>query len=174
MKKHLTLAAAALIAALSLTCIMKFTAHATSLTGITVGNPTAQSASPTVTNLTVTGTITAAAIITTGNTLGAAPSAQTLAAAFQINADACGGVKLISSAGVVTSSTTTPLPAAAAGNAGCAMDVVNVGASPITIKLVAGSYNWAGAADVVLGSSDTFRIVSSGSQWYQVGGTGNN
>jgi hypothetical protein len=110
----------------------------------------------------------------TGGQLVALPAAQSLAAAFQINADACGGIKQITAVAPVTSSTTVPFPAAAAANAGCMMDVVNVGPTSITIKLVAGSYNWAGAADVVLGSSDTFTVGSNGAQWYQFGTTGNN
>lgn len=184
MKKYLKLSVAALVAALALTYLNPVTrAWAT-----TMVTPAAVSTWPyTLLTLSSQTTLTSAATEThsgsvsfsgtttfTGNRLGAIPSAQTVAAAFQIAADACGGTKLISSAGVVSSSTTTPFPAAAAGNAGCSMDIVNVGASAITVKVVAGSYNWAGAADVVLGSSDSFRVGSSGSQWYQIGATGNN
>ncbi len=53
LRKALTFAALTLVAALTVVVV----AHATSMTGVTVANPTAQSASPTVTNLTVTGTL---------------------------------------------------------------------------------------------------------------------
>lgn len=125
--------------------------------------------------LTVQGPANFTGTVSMGSQLSPIPAAQTLAASGIIAADACGGIKQITSAtGAISTSATTPLVAAAAGNAGCMMDIVNVGPSAITVKVVAGSFNWAGAADVVLGSSDTFTVGSNGAQWYQFAGTGNN
>lgn len=109
----------------------------------------------------------------TAGTLSPIPAAQTLAAAFQIAADACGGIKQITSAAPVTSSTTTPFPTAAAANAGCDMSIVNVGASSITIKAVALQFFPLNNADVVVGSSSTLTVISNGTYWYQTGGTQN-
>lgn len=99
------------------------------------------------------------------------PATQVVAAGDSIVANACGGVKQISSAGVVSSSTTFPFTAAAAANAGCDMSIVNVGASTITVKAAALQFFPLNNADVVLGSSSTLTVISNGSFWFQTGGT---
>lgn len=171
MKKSLQVAGLALVAALASTFIVPQLAWARPTNAWQFATLLLQSNQ----TLTVQGPANFSGPVSmTGGQLTAIPAPQTVAAAFQINADACGGIKQITSAGVVTSSTTTPLPAAAAANSGCMMDIVNVGPASITVKLVAGSYNWNGAADVVLGSSDTFTVGSNGSQWFEFGTTGNN
>jgi len=105
------------------------------------------------------------------------PAIQTIGAGGTIAADACGGLKRITSTADRTTSTTNSFTAPATksdtGNAGCTMDVVNVGDYAITIDYNA-LFNGAGAANVVLGSSDTVRVASDGAMWYQVSGTGDN
>ena len=103
------------------------------------------------------------------------PASQTIAATETITADACGTIKRITSASAVTTGTTDTFTAPAAANAGCIMDIVNVGGSAITLDNNANFFS-AGAADVVLGSSDTVRVGSTGGSgyWYQISGTGNN
>lgn len=98
------------------------------------------------------------------------PAAETIAAAATITANACGGVKRITAASAVTTNTTDTFTAPAAANSGCVMDVVNVGANAITLDYNA-NFHAAGAANVVLGSSETVRVASTGSGgfWYQIG-----
>lgn len=75
----------------------------------------------------------------------------------------------------VTTSTSATFTAPAAGNEGCCMDVINVGAQNITLDQNA-DFLSAGGADVVLGANDTVRVCSTGASghWYQIGATGNN
>lgn len=101
------------------------------------------------------------------------PAAQTIGAAGTVAADACGGIKRITATAARTTSTTDTFTAPATSNSGCAMDVINVGGFAITLDNNA-NFNSAGAADVVLGASDTVRVASNGSMWFQIGGTGNN
>lgn len=112
---------------------------------------------------------------TGGGMLGVPIAAQTISAGNVIAADSCGGAKLITSAGTVTTDTTNTFTAPAAGNARCCMDVINTGANQITLDANA-NFKSAGAVDVVLGTTDTVRVCSSGASgaWYQVGATGNN
>lgn len=107
--------------------------------------------------------------------LGAIPTAQTIAAEGTITADACGGVKRITAAGEVTTNTTNTFTAPAAANAGCCMDVINVGSNAITLDTNV-LFISAGGANVVLGEGDTVRVCSTGAsgKWYQIGATGNN
>lgn len=102
-------------------------------------------------------------------------STQNIAAGDTVNADACGGIKLIASGGAVTTSTANTFTAPSILNAGCCMDVVNSGAQNITLDNNA-NFVSAGAADVVLGAGDSCRVCSSGAsgKWYQVGATGDN
>jgi len=103
------------------------------------------------------------------------PAAQTIAETNTITDDACGTAKLITAAGAVTTSTSATFTAPAAGNEGCCMDVINVGAQNITLDQNA-DFLSAGGADVVLGANDTARVCSTGASghWYQIGDTGNN
>lgn len=112
--------------------------------------------------------------VATGITL-TMPAAETVGAAGTITADACGGIKRITSTAARTTNTTDTFTAPAAGNAGCLMDIINVGGFAITLDYNA-NFHAAGAADVVLGSSDTVRVGSTGASgfWYQIGGTGAN
>ncbi len=102
------------------------------------------------------------------------PAAQTIGAGGTVAADACGGMKMISSAGGVTTDTTDSITAPAAGNAGCCMRIVNVGANSITLDNNA-HFASAGAADVVLGATDAADVCSSGAlgKWYQTGASNN-
>jgi hypothetical protein len=83
--------------------------------------------------------ITAAGYVGIGNTAPDGPlvvnhpAAQTIAAGNTIADDACGSLKLITSAGAVTTGTTNTFTAPAAGNKGCIMHVCNTGANNITL-----------------------------------------
>ena len=103
------------------------------------------------------------------------PAAQTIEAGNTIAANACGTIKIITSAGDVTTSTTNTFTEPAATNAGCCMDVINTGANTITLDANT-NFVSAGAANVALGAGDTVRVCSTGAsgKWYQIGATGNN
>ena len=101
------------------------------------------------------------------------PTAQTIASGNTIASDSCGSVKLITSAGAVTTSTTNTFTATSAIYKGCCMRVINVGANAITLDNNANFFS-NGAADVVLGAADTVEVCTDGSFWYQIGATGNN
>lgn len=103
------------------------------------------------------------------------PAAQTIEAGNTIAANACGTIKIITSAGDVTTNTTNTFTEPAATNAGCCMDVINTGANTITLD-VNTNFVSAGAANVALGAGDTVRVCSTGAsgKWYQIGATGNN
>lgn len=95
-------------------------------------------------------------------------SAQTISAGTTIVAnDSCtNGIKQITSAGAVTTNTTNTFTAPAAGNTGCRMTVVNVGANNITLDNNA-LFKSAGGADVVMTPDDVVEVFSTGSVWYQ-------
>lgn len=97
------------------------------------------------------------------------PSSQTISAGNVITDDGCGTIKQITSAGAVTTDTTNTFTAPAAGNKGCCMDVVNVGAQNITLDNNA-NFVSQGAADVVMTGNDAVRVCSTGSggKWYQI------
>lgn len=108
----------------------------------------------------------------------AQPATETVAAGETIEADACGGLKKITAASAVTTDTSNTFRSTstlAAGDFPCYMDVVNVGPAVITLDFNVDTFHSAGGANVVLGSSDTVRVVAmSGFGWTQVGATGNN
>lgn len=104
---------------------------------------------------------------TAGKFIVAPPSSQTIAATNTITADGCGAIKRITAAGAVTTSTTDTFTAPAAGNTGCIMTVVNVGANNITLDNNA-NFKSAGAADVVMTPDDVVIVASDGTDWYQV------
>ena len=103
--------------------------------------------------------------------LAVIPSAEIISAEGTITANACGGVKQITASGEVTTNTTNTFTAPAAANAGCCMDVINVGANAITLDE---NTNFVSAGNVVLGTGDTVRVCSNGTTWYQIGATGDN
>lgn len=111
----------------------------------------------------ITGTVTFA----TPSELGPAPAAQTIGAGGTVAADACTGVKRITAAGVVTTSTTNTFTAPAATSTGCAMDVCNVGVNAITLDANV-LFLTAGGTDVALGTGDCVRVAGDGTMWRQI------
>lgn len=95
------------------------------------------------------------------------PAAQTIGAGGTVTADACGGLKEISSAGAVTTSTTNTFDAPAAANKGCVMFVCNTGANNITLDNNA-LFKSKAAGDVVLTAEDCISVASNGSVWRQL------
>lgn len=95
------------------------------------------------------------------------PTAQTIAAGNTVAADACGSIKIISSAGAVTTDTTNTFTAPAASNKGCLMHVCNGGANNITLDNNANFKSPAGA-DVVMTPDDCIVVGSTGASgvWY--------
>jgi hypothetical protein len=162
MKKHMEKMVALTVIVVALVMVGLYPAGATALRTLTLTALT----SSTVTCSTCTASV---------KLQGPFPSVQVVGAAGTILADACGGVKRLSATAARTTSTTDTFAAAAADNAGCAMDVINVSTNAITLDYNI-NFNSAGAADVVLGSSDTVRVFSTGAggAWFQAGATGNN
>ena len=110
------------------------------------------------------------------NTLswGIAPTAQTITNTNTVLANACGGVKRLTSSGAVTTSTTDTFAAPAAANAGCHMDVCNTGTFAITLDAntnfkTSGTSCALPGGDVVLDAEDCVSVVSDGVAWRQVG-----
>lgn len=92
------------------------------------------------------------------------PAAQTIGAGGTITADACGGIKRITSTAARTTDTTNTFTAPSSSNAGCSMQVNNVG--PYTITLDANAnFPWQNNVDVVLQSSGSVNVWSDGSIW---------
>lgn len=108
----------------------------------------------------------AAATPKAGQIIASPPAAQTIAAGNTITADACGGVKIVTAGGAVTTDTTNTITAPAAANAGCCMNIVNTGATN-TITLDQNANNNL-AADTALGPCDTIMACSTGAsgRWY--------
>lgn len=111
---------------------------------------------------TITGTITAGVI------LGPVPTTQVIAATNTIAADACGGLKRISSASAVTTNTTNTFTAPAAGNKGCVMFLYNVNASDAITLDNNALFESTDGADVVLDAKGRIAVVSDGAVWVQV------
>lgn len=99
------------------------------------------------------------------------PAAQTIAAGNVITDSACGTLKLITSAGAVTTDTTNTFTAPAAGNEGCIMHVCNTGANNITLDNNA-NFKSLGGLDVVMTQDDCVTVGSTGASgvWYQLTG----
>ncbi len=93
-------------------------------------------------------------------------SAQTIAAGDTITANACGTVKRINAAGTVTTAVGA-FTAPAAANAGCCMDVINTGASAITL-IANPAFKTIGGANQTLSEYDAMRVCSDGANWYQI------
>jgi hypothetical protein len=104
-----------------------------------------------------------------GGLLGVPIAAQTIADTNTITADSCGGAKLITSAGAVTTNTTNTFTAPAAANARCCMDVINTGANNITLDVNANFVTNLGV-DQLLTPDDAIRVCSTGAsgKWFQV------
>lgn len=102
-----------------------------------------------------------------GSIMGIPVAVQTIAAGGTIAANACGTIKRISSAGVVTTDTVNTFTAPAAANAGCTMYVINVGANNITLDANA-NFVSPGGADVVMTPNDAILVGSTGAggAWY--------
>lgn len=98
------------------------------------------------------------------------PAGQVIAAGNTVAADACGSVKLISSASGVTTDTTNTFTAPAAGNEGCYMFVCNTNASDAVTLDNNALFESAGGADVVLAGKECVGVVSTGASgvWIQI------
>lgn len=103
------------------------------------------------------------------------PAAQTIASAGTINADACGGVKRITAASAVTTSTAYTIGTLGnnANKAGCVMDIINSGTMVITLDDNA-SFVTFNNANIALGTKHSMRVVGMGSYWAQIGTAQNN
>ena len=93
-------------------------------------------------------------------------STQTIGAGGVIAADSCGGVKLVTAAGAVSTDTTNAFTAPAAGNTGCVMNVCNTGANTITIKHSTNSKTTTGG-DLALAQNGCVDYLSTGTFWFQ-------
>ena len=95
-------------------------------------------------------------------------TAQVIGAGGTIADDACGGVKLISSASAVTTDTTNSFTAPSVANNGCCMMVRNVNASDaITIDKNA-LILLVGGANVVLAAQEAIMVCRQNSVWVQM------
>lgn len=108
-----------------------------------------------------------------GNLTGPVPTTEVVVAAATITANACGGIKNISSASAVTTGTTNTFTAPSAANAGCIMQVCNVNASDaITLDdnalFNASGIGGATPGDTVLGALDCVSVGSTGTVWNQL------
>jgi hypothetical protein len=92
------------------------------------------------------------------------PPTQTIGSGGTITANACGGTKRITAASAVTTDTTNTIDAPATGNAGCTMDIINVGPNTITLDSNT-NFPTQNTVDVVLASSGTVRVTSTGTFW---------
>lgn len=92
------------------------------------------------------------------------PTAETIAAAGTITANACGSLKEVTAVDDVTTDTTNTLTAPADANDSCVMTLYNVGTTTNTITLDQNANNNL-AANVVLGPCDTIQVASNGSRW---------
>lgn len=112
---------------------------------------------------------------TTPQIIVSTQAAQTIAAGNTVTADACGGLKILTSAGAVTTDTTNTFTAPSPALQGCCMDVKVIAGAGGAITLDANAnFESSGAADVVLGAKDTVRVCCDGVVWSQIGATGNN
>ena len=95
------------------------------------------------------------------------PATQTVAAGFTVTADACGGLKRITSASDVTSDTTDTFTAPAAANTGCRMLIKNVGVHQTLLDFNTKFPVGAGAAaSLLLDKGGAVSVVSDGTSWH--------
>lgn len=116
----------------------------------------------TITTLTAT-TGTIPTLTSSTSFKGPSVSTETITAAATITANACGGLKRITSTGDVTTGTTNTLTApSTAGN--CSMLIVNVGSG--TIYLDSNSlFLVTSAASLPIGPNGSIQVVSDGTYW---------
>ena len=124
-------------------------------------------------DVTVTDDITADDIKANG-VRGGVPATQVIAATNTIAADACGGVKRISSASAVTTNTTNTFTAPATSNAGCVLILYNVNAADAITLDNNALFQSKDGADVVLVAKGRIIVVSDGSVWIQASELGDN
>jgi hypothetical protein len=96
------------------------------------------------------------------------PAIQTIATGDTVAADACGGLKRITSAGAVSSSLVNTFTAPATSNIGCRLQVCNVGTNNITLDNNP-NFKSIGAADIVLTADDCTVVESDGIVWRSIG-----
>ncbi len=103
------------------------------------------------------------------------PDVETIDAAGTITANACGGVKRITSVGPQTTNTTnTFTPVSSLTTLPCVMDLINISTNSITLDSNV-NYQGLASANVVLTASDTIRVIGiSGTGWTNIGGLGAN
>lgn len=103
--------------------------------------------------------------LSANGTLGPVPATQVIAAGNTITADACGGVKRISSAGAVATSTTNTFTAPAAANAGCVLNVCNVNAADAITLDDNANFSASAGADISLAGDECVQVGSDGVIW---------
>lgn len=104
----------------------------------------------------------------TGQVFGTTPTTQVIGAAGTIAADACGGIKRISSAAPVTTNTTNTFTAPAAANKGCVLNVCNVNAADAITLDNNVLFQSAAAGDVALAGLECVLVGSDGAVWRQL------
>lgn len=102
-----------------------------------------------------------------GMQLGPVPAAESIAAGGTITANACGGLKRVTTASAIATSTTNTFTAPGAGNTGCRMDVCNSGANNITLDSNANFVPIVDVVDVLLRPGACVPVVSDGTKWFQ-------
>lgn len=102
------------------------------------------------------------------------PAVETVAAAATITANACGGVKKITSVGPQTTNTTNTFTSTTSlSNLPCVMDLINVSTVSITLDHNL-RFQGLASADVVMTASDTLRVAGTDLGWISIGGIGAN
>jgi hypothetical protein len=96
------------------------------------------------------------------------PAVQTIATGDTVQADACGGLKRVTSAGAVTSSLVSTFTAPGTSNIGCRMNICNMGTNNITLDNNA-QFKSIGGADIVLTPDDCTAVESDGIVWRSIG-----
>jgi hypothetical protein len=91
---------------------------------------------------------------------------ETIADGATITANVCGGVKMISSAGAVTTNTTNTFTAPSAATAGCWFILFNVGSNNIVLDTNA-NFATIGAANITMTPNDVVFIAGTASVWGQ-------
>ncbi len=94
------------------------------------------------------------------------PSAETIAAGATVTANACGGLKKVTSTAARVTDTTNTFTASSTSYDGCCMDVMNTGTFTITLDQNA-KFKTSGGADVSLVAGGIVRVCSNGTNWYQ-------
>ena len=111
-------------------------------------------------NLAVAGTITQA-----GQSYSVIVATETIVAASTITANACGGLKRITSASDVTTDTTLTFTRPSSSLAGCSMLVVNVGEATIYLDGNA-LFGVTSAASLPIGPKGSVLVWTDGSVWW--------